>query len=82
VAIHLPPELIGDPRGIIDACGPDMECGPEGTRTTLELESDRLVICIDARDTASFRAALNAHLRCVELALEVARRAAGDDRGR
>ena len=63
------------PSAAAGACAPDIEAGPAGTSSQLRLRDGSLVLSVDAQDTASLRAALNAHLRCLSLALDVSARA-------
>jgi tRNA threonylcarbamoyladenosine modification (KEOPS) complex Pcc1 subunit len=59
----------------VAACAPDIGAGPEGTVSTISHAGDSVILRVEAQDTASFRAALNAHLRCLSLALSVSARA-------
>ena len=54
------------------ACRPDLDEGPDGTAATImEDGNGALTLTVRARDISSLRAALNAHLRCLSLAMNV-----------
>ena len=66
-----------DPACVLGALAPDIDDGPHGTSVESHADRDGIHLIIRAGDTSSFRAALNAHLRSLALAWDVAAKARG-----